>query len=208
MKYFLIHGYGKSLDIREKKIPKNLGFYIFDYEIYNKEAYVFNWAINNHRSFFSKINIISQVKLYYQEKARIKKTIWQKKLFDEINELKPEIIICHSMGSKFFLDTITNYGLNKSIKKIIFVLADIPQNTNFTILLNNNIKFVNIYCFWDNALLSSMLINQYMPIGLFGIKNSKETNLFWNLNYGINLHQDIWRDPTFKINLEKVIKKM
>jgi len=205
MKYFLIHGYGKSLDIREKIIPKNLGFYIFDNELNNKDAYVFNWSIGNHRSFISKINIISQLKLYYKEKSKIEKSIYQKKLFEKINELKPEIMICHSMGCKFFLDTIKKYGLNKSIKQVIFVLADIPQNTDLTILSKGDLKFKNIYCWWDNALLSSMLLNRYKPIGLFGIPYHRKFNIFWRLNYGINLHQDIWRDNNFKIKLKKII---
>lgn len=78
MKYFLIHGYGKSLDIREKIIPSNLGFYIFDKEIKNKEAYVFNWAIDNSKNFLTKINLLSQLKLYYKERDIIMINIGKK----------------------------------------------------------------------------------------------------------------------------------
>jgi len=206
MKYFLIHGYGKSLDIREDSIPDNLGFYIFDNEIRNQEAYVFKWAITDHRNFFSKINLFSQVNLYHKERDRISDLFWQQRLFDQMNLNKPEIIICHSMGCKFFINTIQKYKLIPSIKKVVFVLADISQEDNLNILLKKEIDFINIYCFWDNALISSMIINLYKPIGLFGIKKNDDNNLFWKLNYGVNLHQDIWRDDNFKIRLDELIK--
>lgn len=110
------------------------------------------------------------------------------------------------MECKFFLNIISEYKLTSSIKKVIFVLADISQNNDITILLENQVYFKNIYCSWDNALFTSMILNQYKPIGLYGLKIYKTKNIFWKLNYGLNLHQDIWRDDKFKLKLEKLMK--
>lgn len=202
MKYYLIHGYGRALNFSEKEVPANMGFYIFDEELKSGQAKVFDWAIRVKRNFWSLYNPVTQIRLYYKEKKKAEYKSLQSQLWQNLQKDNPEIVICHSLGCQLFLNTIKNFGSLESIKKVIFVFADLPNNQK---LENLKTELINFYCYWDNALLASSLLNLYLPLGLLGAKDTEVKNVFYKLTKGPNLHQQIWRDNNFKMNLLKNI---
>jgi len=99
MQYFLIHGYGKALDIQEPTIPANGGFYIFDTEISNQQAYPYIWAEAVKRNKFTPYNLITQLQLYYKERVKTQNPAEYQRLKQELFKHKPKIIIAHSSGA-------------------------------------------------------------------------------------------------------------
>jgi hypothetical protein len=89
-------------------------------------------------------------------------------------------------GSYLFWKYLDKYKEPASIK-IVFVQADMADDTKFPLNIEN-ISFLNMFCPWDPALLTSWALHKYRPAGLTGwqqphVKN-KMLPLFghWNLH--------------------------
>jgi pimeloyl-ACP methyl ester carboxylesterase len=204
MKYFLIHGYGKALDLFEHSIPSNGGFYIFDEEITREEAYVHHWAEQIERRRLTALNPFTQLKLYYQERVKTESPAEIKRLHDTLQEKQPIIIITHSSGARLLMNYLKSYSLPESVQKVILVQADISQKEWLACPLPTQVEWRNFWCWWDQALITSMIVNQYIPMGLY--TRDHTYSQFYPLRMLPNPHQDIWRDKKFKQILEKEMR--
>jgi hypothetical protein len=199
MKCYLLHGYGLALSVGYKTVPSNCGFEIFEKEIEKGDVRVFDWAMRYPRTKFSSYNLVEQYKLYRQEQKWIEDAGLQEKVWRDMTKFQPEVVICHSTGCRLFWNLYQKFGELESVKLVIFVQADMPMQKE---LLEVDFKLINIHCVWDQALVSSTVINKYIPIGLSGGEGLK--NIFWPLTKGPNPHQDVWRDAKFKFKLLEV----
>jgi pimeloyl-ACP methyl ester carboxylesterase len=203
MKYFLIHGYGKSLDLFDSKIPANGGFDIFDEEIAHKEAYPYIWAITVDRKRLSHLNPFAQLQLYYAERKKASSDKELKKLYASLEKNQPKIIIAHSTGARLIMNYLKQHSLPRSVESLVFVQADISEREWQKVALPLRIRFHSFWCWWDQALISSMILNRYLPMGLY---SQKPYSRFYPLRMLPNPHQDIWRDEKFKQLLQKEMR--
>jgi hypothetical protein len=203
MQYFLIHGYGKALDIQEPDIPENGGFYIFDNEITQNQAYPYIWAEPVQRNFLTPYNLIAQIQLYYRERYKTEDTKEHQRLYQELESQKPKTIIAHSSGARLLVNYLVDYKLPPSVQTIIFVQADISREELDLANLPNQAKFINFWCWWDPALITSTLLNKYIPIGL--CPPEPKYSQFYPLYKLPNPHQNIWKDNKFKQIIEETI---
>lgn len=203
MQYFLIHGYGKALDIQEPTIPANGGFYIFDTDISTKQAYPYIWAEEIKRNKFTPYNLITQLQLYYKERAKTQNPAEHQRLKQELSKYKPKTIIAHSSGVRLLVNYLASYTLPESVQSIIFVQADISRRELDTSKIPSKTKLISFWCWWDPALISSTLLNRYIPIGLY--PSQLPQSIFYPLHNLPNPHQDIWRDQQFKQAIEDIL---
>lgn len=204
MKYFLIHGYGKALDLFEHGIPSNGGFYIFDEDIARKEAYVHHWAEQIERRKLTAWSPLIQLKLYYQERRKTESPAEHERLHQMLTEKQPKIIITHSSGARLLMNYLQMYNLPESVRRIILVQADLSEKEWQSCNLPAQITCRNFWCWWDQALVSSMILNRYIPWGLYS--SDRTYSQFHALRMLPNPHQDIWRDLKFKQLLEKEMR--
>lgn len=200
MKRFLIHGYGKALDILEPEIPGNGGFYIFDTELASGEAGAFVWAVPWSRRGFAPWNPWSQLQLYRRERQEIQRDEVLQKLRDELQGYQPGEIICHSMGAQLLVNCVERYGLPESVRRVTFVQADVARTEVLPVI--PHVSWNNYWCWWDSALWISTIVNGRFPCGLLGSDDKMVTNHFFGLVKGPNLHQDVWRDERLYQQLE------
>ncbi len=196
-KYFLIHGYGQALIVGMPSIPQNGGFYTFDQEIHSGNAYPFVWALTYPRGQFTALSLIHQWRLYRQEQQYIQTIELQNRLYNELLEQQPQVIIAHSMGAQLLCNTLSTYTLPTSVQCIIFVQADVHRWDASQV----SIPILNLYCWWDIALWSSSLLKLKTPYGLIPPQNQQIQSYFRGLYRGWNKHQDIWRDERYKADI-------
>lgn len=183
-KFILIHGYGSGANYSIfKKYPEDLEFSGFKKVLDSKDAVFFRWFKVYNFSFLQTLNPWTHVKLYLTEKKDVAKNEIIEELNKTITQEKPEIIICHSMGSLLLKNYLEKNTLPDSVKKIVLVQADIPHNSSF----NTSIKITDFFCFWDPSLICSLFINRSIPAGLFGLK-SPSRNVFFPLLRLPNIH--------------------
>jgi hypothetical protein len=195
MKYLLIHGYGIGLQYSFLKSAEgeNAGFGAFDDLIEAGEAKVFRWEMSRKLNFWETINVKTSIKQYNAEMLKIENQEVYDSLQKELKLTQPEVIVCHSAGSSLLFKYLTKHILPSSVKKIIFIQSNIPQNTVFPDYLQEKlqqkkIKLINLYCYWDQALWSLVFIGGQISIGLLGSKNKYVKNIFFPLYKGVNLH--------------------
>jgi len=195
MKYFLIHGYGLALSVTEKSIPKNGGFYSFDEEIGINEAYAYVWAKEVKRGRFTPFNLWKQLKLYYEERKISESETESDRLRLSLIKTSPQVIVAHSSGARLVLSYLRKHSLPASVEGLVFVQADISPREWGDVRLPSSIKFLNFWCWWDQSLLVSMILNRYIPLGLF---SKTKFSRFYPFNQLPNPHQDICKDMKFK----------
>ncbi len=193
-KIILIPGYGTGVtrSIFKKEVSKLRGF-----EIFSKTAgvEVFEWGRDYNYSFLQSLNPLVAIKLYFQEKKMVLDPGMQEKLYQYLQLHKPQTIVAHSQGTVLLTEVLKNYPL-PYIKKIIFVQSDLRMNNENQDILKNissHTKLLNVHCFWDQALLSSLLLNQSVPLGLK--KDKIFQNHFIPLWRTFNLHESSLNDP-------------
>jgi hypothetical protein len=187
-KTLLIPGYatGVTRDILRPKLSDMRGFEVFG-NIDNCK--LFKWGEERNINLLESLNPISAIKLYFEEKqiANSQKII--DKLILEIDSFKPEIIVAHSMGTALLTEVLKQKNFS-FIKKIVFVQSDLRlnnENTQTLQELKKNIKLINVWCFWDQALISSVLISGTIPLGLH--TSTIFENYFLPLYKKFNLHE-------------------
>ena len=196
MKSLLIHGYGTKINLTPSK--KYSGFSAFQNEIDNNQACVFNWGIPTKFSKLDHINPFKHFQLYKSEKKLSKSSVVLTSLDKTISNTKPSTIICHSMGCYLFTQYLQNFQIPKSVTNIIFLSSDCNIK-DIAQIKNPHPKIHNYFCPWDNALISSIIVNhQHLPIGLYPSKNNHIQNHFWPLWIPINLHDSNKKDIFFK----------
>jgi hypothetical protein len=195
MKYLLIHGYGIGLQYSFLKSAEgeNAGFGAFDDLIEAGEAKVFRWEMSRKLNFWETINVKTSIKQYNDEMLKIENQEVYDSLQKELTLTQPEAIVCHSAGGFLLLRYLTNHILPSSVKKIVFIQSNIPQDMVFPDYLQKKlqqkeIKLINLYCYWDQALWSLVIIGRQISIGLLGSNNTYVKNIFFPLYKGVNLH--------------------
>ena len=103
---------------------------------------------------------------------------------------------------------IQDCGLPQNVKNIYTLQSDAPakckiEDSKLKIRLQErNLKWHNYHCFWDIALLTSLMVNKRFSAGLIGYKNDLEIkNLFYPLHGSLDLHTSI-------ISIPKEIRKI
>lgn len=192
----LIHGFatGIHFSIFRKTRGANAGFFSFTEDIKNGRAFVFRWDVQKRATLVESLNPLYILKVYNEESARAAHPVWQMKLAEFLEIKKPEIIVCHSLGSRLLLETINAHGLPACVSQVLFLQADIPVSfllNNETILervRNSTLQFWNVYCPWDPSLFASFIKNASVRFGQCRVKKAWIRNKFFPLLRLPNVH--------------------
>ena len=192
MKTLLIPGFGTKIKYSSNS---NFGFSAYDKELKAGHTIIFNWGINKE---INRINLPKYLDLYRSEKKLASDSKTLKKLQKLIADTKPSTIICHSMGCYLFACYLQKYQHPEAIEEIIFLSSDCTSK-DLEKVENTHPKIHNYFCPWDNALISSIIVNhQHLPNGLYSSKNHHIQNHFWPLWIPINLHDSNKKDKFLK----------
>ncbi len=204
-KYFLIHGYGKALDLAEPTIPTNGGFYSFDREIHSGEAYPFVWSLEYPRHWWTPWSVYHQWKLYRLEQQYVESHQLHKRLIQQLIDTQPRVIIAHSMGTKLLHNALkyNSQALPSSVKYIVLCQADLIQ---WDVCIKG-VQVISMHCWWDLSLWCSTLLSGTIPLGLMESPKSRTQDCFRGLYHGYNLHKDIWKDQKYKCDLITFVKE-
>jgi hypothetical protein len=192
-KILLVPGYGTEVtkQFTRPELSKMRGFEVFANQ---QNCELFSWGLQAHLSLWNNLNPVFAVTQYITEKKMVYSTELLDRFIGQLKSTQPEIIVAHSLGTVLTLRGLQHY-LPLSLKEVVFVQSDLRmtfENTQFITRLGEHVTFKNIWCFWDQALLSSMIINRSMPLGL--IKTSQMKNYFVPLYKTINLHESSLSD--------------
>lgn len=211
MDYLLIHGYGVGatyLDFHQAE-GKNAGFGAFDKLIREQRAVIFRWDVPRYFGYKTIFNPLNHLALYDEEwtKAQLPET--HKRLLQMIEKYQPKTIVCHSMGALLMISFLKNNSLPKFVQNIVLVQSDIPSDTPIpqniqTLIRDKKLNIINLYCPWDQALLTTLPLQFKLKVGLTGYKNLLVQNIFFPLYKKLNLHTSSINDK----NLIKLIEKL
>ena len=177
------------------------GFGVFSNYIKNGQAIPYRWGIQRRFTALDCLNPVAHMKLYWDEKklSISDQTLTNLRGLIKLNNF--ETIVCHSMGCQVLLSYMIKFGLPEGVHKIIFVQGDITNQSlnintdSLTSIINKRVEWLNLHCFWDQALVSSAIAGLQLPIGLFGAESSIVKNRSWPLWRRINLHTSSINDP-------------
>lgn len=190
----LIPGYGTAVkrSIFKPAISKLRGFKIFD----KTNSHVFEWGEEHNYTFLEALNLWEAIKLYKREKKMVSSKELQESLLNLLELNKPEVVVAHSLGT-VLLTQVLKENSAKFIKKIVFVQSDLGIKSAelelFSHLKQQGVKLINVHCFWDQALISSMVLNHSIPLGLR--PDTLFENHFIPLWRTLNLHESSLSDP-------------
>jgi hypothetical protein len=211
MQFLLIHGYGvgaQYLSFHQAE-GVNAGFGAFDKLIAEGRVGVFRWDIPRYFGYKTVFNPLSHLELYNKERAKAQSIEIHAKLTKTLQETSPENIVCHSMGCHLLMSYLKLNTLPPSVKNIILIQADIPNNTPLSetvesLIKAKKLKIINLYCPWDQALLTTLPLHFKLKAGLTGYKNPQVQNIFFPLYKRTNLHTSSINDP----DLVKLVKEL
>lgn len=208
-KILLIHGFAQGvsfLPFKKSKTNEQI-FPIFKKEILEKNAVVFNWALDWEINFKNFLTAKNLQKLYFKERRLACHTQTLNKLNLLTEKFQPNLIIAHSMGCYLLLNYFAKFKTWDSLNKIVFVQADINNKTkiptNLKIVLEKqNLKIINLYCYWDQALLYSSFLHKKSRAGLTGWKQQEVKNRFVSLTDLPNPHQGFLNNNRLRFILD------
>ena len=202
MKIAIIHGYAADMEMGwlRPRLGYDAGFSAFRPLLDSGEAVMFRWG--EHMSFSSihYINPFTHLQVYRSEKSKVVSDKLQRELTAFLDKERPDTLVCHSMGSYLLVNYINKFGLPDCVRKVVFVQADIPVGMGITHpdiikrVENKELSVYNYHCWWDITLVSSMIINGYVPLGLTRSRAGYVNNRFFPLNKKINLHMSSMND--------------
>jgi hypothetical protein len=214
-KVFLIHGsmvgvpsFYKSSKALKQQLEDGM-YSIFRDELKNKDPdyYLFKWMSEHDPK--TKLNPKADLDSYYNEQKLILTPNLQKRLLDELTEQKPTVIVSHSMGCELLINMINIYGLPESVKSIITINSDSPEdkaisNLHVTYrLTSKELEFINLHSITDITLAASVLLNNNkMRAGQNGYKNELITNQIVDIYGNHNLASTL--ESTKKLILSKI----
>jgi hypothetical protein len=214
MKYLLIHGFGTKVnyDLGVWKYPPTEDFLAWKDDIKSGNAKIFSWGILQSKSWKNIFNPIPYWELYKSEKSLANNKYMLLELDRVIKETNPKVIVCHSMGCYLLESYCGSFDLSKSVGKIVFSQGDVRciPNIEQQLTKNTELKLENYFCGWDQALISSVIVNMTRPSGLFGLDIKQKfrnqiQNIFWSLgNLHKNCHVDGINNPKFKKQIEVI----
>lgn len=202
MKIALIHGYAVDMEIGilRRRLGRDAGFAAFRRLLDSGDAVLFRWAEHMRFSSIHYINPFAHLRVYNVEKNKAVSDKLHQEFSEFLDRERPDTLVCHSMGSYLLMNYINKFGLPDFIRKVVFVQGDIPAGTVISNpdiikrLENKELAIYNYYCWWDITLISSMILNRYVPLGLTGSRLKHIHNRFFPLYKKINLHQSSMND--------------
>jgi len=201
----LIHGFGTQIEQWKfrKPLDEKRGFLAFSEDIEQGKAVVFTWGIQQEFDFVEVINPLTFLDVYKKEKEMSESKKMLNELTNFLETYQPDTVVCHSMGAFLLWNVVDSGNLPPCVKTVILVQADVQTNRELpqhekAVIEDGNRKWYNIYCQWDNALLSSFAVNQALPTGLVGAQNKYITNIFYALEKGPNFHEEILKQEKFR----------
>ena len=197
-----IHGYGTNVSsfFQRPKDPVHKGFLFLQAEIAQQNAKGYDWSIPYSLSFWQAVNPFVQLQIYWRERSLVYDRTQQKILFEFLQDVKPTVIVCHSLGCDFLLETLGSFGMPTSLQQIIFLQADVDRNyfrEHFHLqhrLTDQHIKLKNLFCPWDPTLIFSCLLHLTVRAGLTGFNTDKVVNQFWPARILPDLHTSCLKD--------------
>ncbi len=213
-KIVLIHGYGTGLDglIMKPEAIDNGGFLVMQDRIDSGEVILYDWRINKKLSILESLNPIENIKLYQDDVELALSESNLLKLYNFLDLYNPSVIICHSLGCRMLLSLLDKYMPNSNLGRIILMQGDFDSSRHIpdSLLKKNEVLIENYYCYWDQALFSSSIINYHLRAGQVGWRQKNPTrvkdriqNKFFPLIKLPNLHSACIRD---KRVFEKLVK--
>lgn len=211
MDYLLIHGYGIGASYLNFHQAEGIsaGFGSFDKLIYQKKVVVFRWDIQRYFGYKTFFNPLNHLALYSEERAKAQSPETHEHLLQIIEKYQPKTIICHSMGALLIISFLKNNLLSKCVQNIVLIQGDIPSDASIpqniqTLIRDKKLNIINLYCPWDQALLTTLPLHFKFKIGLIRYKNPLVQNIFFPLYKRVNLHTSSINDK----NLIKLIEKL
>jgi hypothetical protein len=214
-KVFLIHGsmvgvpsFYKSSKALKQQLEDGM-YSIFRDELkkQNPDYYLFKWMSEHDPK--TKINPKADLESYYNEQKLILTDTLQKRLFKELTEQKPAVVVSHSMGCELLINMINNFELPDSIKCIITINSDSPEDKAISNkhvihrLTSKELEFINLHSITDITLAASVLLNNNkMRAGQNGYKNKLITNQIVDIYGNHNLASTL--ESTKKLILSKI----
>lgn len=207
-KILFIHGYGVGVENKRiRKFPMfHAGFSAFADEIQKGDCSVFEWMEYRKFSLFELLSPKSQTGLYFFEQRKAVSEITQNKFRTIVDVESPSVIVCHSMGVYLLCEYLMIHPIPDSLKKVIFVQADIARFPKryeevFLNLQKKHIVIENYYCPWDPALATSSMIHKNLRAGSVGLIHKGVKNYLFPLYKRWNLHTSSINDNNFRKRL-------
>ena len=201
-KILLIHGstVGLEYSFFKKKDLKYGYFRGIRSLIDSGKVDLFVWADRQDKAKTWELHKILQ--MYNRERTDINDSKHSHKLYEKLDNAKYTTIITHSMGGELLVKMIQDCGLPQSVKNIYTLASDAPAKLYIedfdlhTRLNDQSLNWYNYHCYWDGALLTSLIINRRLSAGLGGYKtNLNIQNQFYPLHGSVDLHTSIIASP-------------
>ena len=189
----LIHGYATELSIPGIRKPLGPfgGFLGWSHLVATNRAVVFHWGIP-HTIPIKHLPVPGHVySLYEQELRAATSTETTDRLAKWLQTTQPKTIVCHSMGCQLLLETLQRNPCASSVKKIVFLQADISSQTPLPLV--PNVRWEILYCPWDPTLWLSSMVHRTIRAGLVGLTDTQAHNKLTPLWRLPNLHMSSMR---------------
>lgn len=167
------------------------------------EGKLFVWSpVAAKYSFLQSLFVYHPTENYAYERGYIQTDEAIERLENFLEGENFEVVITHSLGSYFLINYINKKGLPLGVTRIYTLASDAPRNleiSNQEVVQRfkaKNLIWENYHCFYDQALLGSVLANRKIPSGLLGTNSKFATNIYRPLGLKTfpNLHQEIVND--------------
>ena len=163
-----------------------------------------NWGIGDQDipKYFNLsefLNPHKHLSLYKLEESKSQSKKTHDELHLELSKSLPNCVVCHSMGSQLLISYLQSHTVPDSVSYIVFVQANISSKQQLPkylkkLLESKKIKLINLYCPWDQALMSLIFLRGFVPAGMIGLKHKQIHNIFFPLYKLPNLHTSSIRD--------------
>lgn len=191
---------------------KDGGFVALRPFIANNQAQVYYWSrVEKNYTFLQSLSPYVWHNIFQIERDYIetREAVYNLNVFLEREQ--PEIILAHSLGCHYLLNTINEYGAPTSVKQIYTLLPEFSYDKSPILhvqtierLKENSLTWDNYHCLWDTTLISSMYSTKVIPAGVRSWRQAFIKNQFYIQNIFSNPHTNILCDRKF---IKKFIDK-
>ncbi len=193
LKILFIPGWGGS-DLDYESNDVFLRPYLESYSLHRGlefELDIFLWPVGINRP--NPLNLFKSIHLYFILLQLVKTLHIINALVKHLQEYKPDVIICHSLGAMLFAEAV-RYVDNSFFKgiKVIFLSAHVTKCGIKSVLLKD-INLINFYCPWDELLLIVWFFRFKLNIGLTGFFIDGVRNRFLLLHKSMLLHNSVFK---------------
>lgn len=185
-KIVLLHGFAVQLTAPIVRPPfgPSASMSTFDELVSTGEARVFPWGITQHVKPWQLLNPTIMQTLYQDEYKLIHSPELQRSLHTFLEQEKPSVLVCHSMGCSLLQIYLKQFTLPSSVKSIVLVQSDLDATKK----LRTDVTINHLYCPWDPTLLLSSLVSKKLRAGLCKSKQVGVNNILFPLFTLPNLH--------------------